>query len=64
MITIAAEHFHLTPAIRTQVEGKLSKLRDLLPEDASIHVFLSEPARKAFHKTFRSSVRFEFLAKT
>lgn len=52
MITIAAEHFTLTPSIRTHIESALSKLKDLLPRDASVHVFLSETARKDVHKTF------------
>jgi ribosomal subunit interface protein len=48
MITIAAEQFTLTPAIRTHVETNLSKITNLLPESVGIHVFLSEPSQKTF----------------
>ena len=48
MITIAAEQFPLTPAIRTHVENNLSRLLELLPRGVSLKVFLSEPTRKIF----------------
>lgn len=48
MITIAAEQFTLTPAIRSHVESNLSKVSHLLPDNFTIHVFLSEPAPQIF----------------
>jgi len=48
MITIAAEHFALTPAIRSHVELNLNRLIELLPSDTTLRVFLSEPAPKKF----------------
>lgn len=48
MITIAAEQFTLTPAIRNHVESNLSKVDNLLPSNVAIHVFLSEPAHQIF----------------
>lgn len=48
MTTITAEHFTLTTAIRTHAVGNLSKLGEMLPNSASIKVFLSKPAHKTF----------------
>ena len=48
MEMIAAEHFKLTPAIRAHVEKNSLRLKELLPRDAVLRVFLGEPVRKKF----------------
>ena len=48
MDNIVAEQFSLTPAIKAFVNMNIFRLRALLPEDASVNVFLSEPAEHRF----------------
>lgn len=48
MLSIAAEGFTLTPAIREHVQMNLNKLTVLVPQSARFDVFLSEPAQSDF----------------
>lgn len=52
--TIRADHhFELTPAIKAHVAQSLEKIVALLPDDAIVHVLLSEPAPGVFDATMR-----------
>jgi ribosome-associated translation inhibitor RaiA len=52
-VILAAEHFRLTPAIRSTVEELTDRFTGLLPEEASIKVFLVANHHKIYSALYR-----------
>ncbi len=61
---ITCEHFDLTDAIRQHVKENIAEIKDFLPKDESVSVFLSMEGKSTFQALFRvHAYRKEFVAK-
>jgi ribosome-associated translation inhibitor RaiA len=54
---LAAEHFDLTSAIRSHTEEQLERLRDRLPEEAVLRVFLGIAGPEEFTVLLKTNYR-------
>lgn len=53
---IICEGFDLTDGIREAVNKHLSHLKKFLPQQANIHIFMSEPAKHSFKVMMKAHI--------
>lgn len=51
--SITCEHFDITDAIRQHVEENVASVKDYLPKNEPVAVFLTKPAKQTFQALFR-----------
>ena len=56
-LIMIAEHFELTPSIRSHVEDQIAKIESHLAEDAVVRVFLRIFAKGEFGAVFKARAR-------
>lgn len=62
--SIVCEHFEITDAIRDHVNKNIAEIKDFLPKEENVSVFLNKSNKNAFQALFKVHVwKKEFIAK-